>query len=94
MSDESGPAVDSALAAAPPKWSTLREAFRVVLYPRYLRRTLAIALAVGTILFAINQLDVVVRGDATTLVWLKSVVTYVVPFCVSNAGVLVASRRR
>jgi hypothetical protein len=66
----------------------------VVLYPRYLRRTVAIAIVVGTLLFAINQLDVVIRGDATTLVWLKSVLTYLVPFCVSNAGVLVASRRR
>jgi hypothetical protein len=36
----------------------------------------------------------VVRGDATTLVWLKSAVTYLVPFGVSNAGVLVASQRR
>jgi hypothetical protein len=86
--------VDSAADAGLPKWSTSREAIRVVLYPRYLRRTVAIAIVVGTVLFAINQLDVVVRGDATTLVWLKSVATYLVPFCVSNAGVLVASRRR
>jgi hypothetical protein len=78
----------------PPKWSTWREAVGVVLYPRYLRRTAAIAIVVGTVLFAINQLDVVVHGDATTLVWVKSAVTYLVPFCVSNAGVLVASRRR
>jgi hypothetical protein len=69
----------------------LREAVRVVLYPRYLRRTLAIAVTVGTVLFAINQLDVVVRGDATTVVWLKSALTDLVPFCVSNAGVLVAT---
>lgn len=47
---------------------------------------------VGTVLFGINQLDVVLRGDATALVWVKSAVTYLVPFCVSNAGVLVASR--
>jgi hypothetical protein len=32
------------------------------------------------------------RGDATAAVWIKSAVTYLVPFCVSNAGVLVASR--
>jgi len=48
---------------------------------------------VGTILFCINQLDVVVRGKATTVVWIKSAVTYLVPFCVSNMGVLVGSRR-
>jgi hypothetical protein len=65
----------------------------VVLYPPHLRRTVAIALVVRTVLFCINQLDVVVRGDATALVWVKTAITYLVPFCVSNAGVLVASRR-
>ena len=53
---------------------------------------MTIALVVGTVLFCINQLDVVLRGDATTLVWVKSAITYLVPFGVSNAGVLVASR--
>jgi hypothetical protein len=48
---------------------------------------------VGTLLFAINQLDVVLRGDADAVVWAKSAVTYVVPFCVSCAGVLVASHQ-
>jgi hypothetical protein len=44
------------------------------------------------VLFLINQLDVVLRGDATTVVWLKSALTYLVPFVVSNLGVLVATR--
>jgi hypothetical protein len=65
----------------------------VVLYAPHLRRTVAIALVVGTILFAINQLDVVLRGDATAVVWVKAAVTYLVPFAVRNAGVLVATRR-
>jgi hypothetical protein len=76
----------------PPTWSSFREAVRVVLYPPHLRKTVAIALVVGTVLFCINQLDVVIRGDATPLVWTKAAITYFVPFCVSNAGVLVASR--
>jgi hypothetical protein len=63
-----------------------------VLHRPHLRKTAAIAIVVGTVLFGINQLDVVLRGDATTVVWLKSAVTYLVPFCVSNAGVLVATR--
>lgn len=58
----------------------------------HLRRTSVITLIVGTVLFCINQLDVVLRGDATTAVWIKSAVTYVVPFVVSNAGVLVGTR--
>ena len=61
-------------------------------YPPHLRKTITITLVVGTILFCINQLDVVLRGDATAAVWVKSAVTYLVPFCVSNAGVLVATR--
>ncbi|MGQ0618264.1 MAG: nitrate/nitrite transporter NrtS [Acidimicrobiia bacterium] len=80
------------LRAQPPTWSTWAEAARVVLHPPHLGKTVAIALVVGTVLFCINQLDVVLRGDATAVVWLKSGVTYLVPFCVSNAGVLVASR--
>lgn len=40
---------------------------------------------VGTLLFVINQLDVVLRGDATTAMWVKSPVTYLVPFGVANA---------
>jgi hypothetical protein len=79
-------------AASPPPWRTLREAAAVVGYGPHLRQTVTIALVVGTALFCINQLDVVLRGDATAVVWIKSAVTYLVPFGVSNAGVLVASR--
>jgi hypothetical protein len=76
-----------------PTWSTWREAVRVVSYPPHLQRTVTIALIVGTILFAINQLDVVIRGDATTtIVWAKVAITYLVPFAVANAGILIASR--
>jgi hypothetical protein len=79
-------------ATDPPTWSTWPEAARVILYPPHLRKTITIALVVGTVLFCINQLDIVLRGDATAVVWLKSAVTYLVPLCVSNAGVLVASK--
>jgi hypothetical protein len=75
-----------------PTWSTWRDARAVVFHRPHLRKTMTIALVVGTILFCINQLDVVLRGDATPVIWVKVAVTYVVPFCVSNAGVLVASR--
>lgn len=78
--------------SGPPTWSSLTEAVSVVCYPPHLRKTVTIALIVGTVLFCINQLDVVLRGDATVGVWIKSAITYLVPFCVSNAGVLVASR--
>ena len=48
----------------------------------------AVAGVVGTILFAINQRDVVLRGDATAVVWIKTAVTYLVPVAVANAGLL------
>jgi len=83
----------STLTAGPPTWSTWREAPAVVLHQPHLRRTVTIALVVGTVLFCINQLDVVIRGDATALVWLKAALTYAVPFVVSNLGVLTATRR-
>ncbi|HEY8216718.1 MAG TPA: nitrate/nitrite transporter NrtS [Acidimicrobiia bacterium] len=75
-------------------WVTWREAVAVVLDRRHLRSTGTIAFFVGTVLFCINQLDVVLRGDATAWVWVKVGVTYLVPFCVSNAGLLVGTRRR
>ena len=78
----------------PPSWSGWREALGVIAYRPHLRKTMSIALVVGTILFCINQLDVVLRGDANTVVWIKAAITYVVPFVVSNLGVLVASRRQ
>jgi hypothetical protein len=77
---------------APSPWHSPREALAVVCYGPHLRKTVTIALVVGTALFCINQLDVVLRGDATLVIWIKSAVTYLVPFGVSNAGVLVASR--
>lgn len=77
-----------------PIWRTLTDAVHVVTYPPHLRRTLATTLVVGTLLFCINQLDVVLAGDATVTVWLKAALTYVVPFAVSNIGILIATHRQ
>ena len=63
------------------------------MWPANLKRTVATALIVGTILFAINQLNVVLDGDATPLVWIKTGVTYMVPFVVANVGILIATHR-
>ena len=76
-----------------PQWSTWREALAVVAYRPHLRKTIRIALIVGTVIFCINQLDVVLRGHATAATYVKGALTYLVPFCVSNYGILVASRR-
>lgn len=52
------------------------------------RRALRVALVVGTVLFAINQLDVVLRGDVTALVGAKVVLTSFVPYGVSTYSAL------
>jgi len=77
-----------------PEWATWREALAVVRYGPHLRRTITVALIVGTVIFSINQLDVVIRHKATIVTYLKSAFTYLVPFCVSNYGILVATHRR
>ena len=74
-------------------WSTWREIGAVVMCPRHLRRTTAIALLIGSIFFAMNQLAVVLSGDATPVIWLKVALTYLTPFCMSNFGILTATRR-
>jgi len=80
-------------SSQPPSWSRWNEIFRVVVYPPYLKKTVRIALIVGSVLFLINHLDEVVRGQATLAIWIKGAATYLVPFCVANMGVLVAARK-
>lgn len=80
-------------AIGPPTWATARDIPRVVFNRRSLTRTISVALVVGTVLFAINQLDVVMSGTATAGTWIKAATTYLVPFCVANYGVLTATHR-
>ena len=58
-----------------------------------LRRTVRIALVVGVLLTAINQGGVIAAGDATTATWVRCGLNFVVPFLVSNAGLLSGRRR-
>lgn len=83
--------IDSSTAFA---WTTIGDIPRVVFSRQALARTVTVALIVGSILFTINQLDVVLSGKATGVVWFKVGLTYVVPFCVSNYGILSATHRR
>lgn len=55
-------------------------------------RALRVAAVVGTALFAINQLDVVVREGLTALVALKIGLTFAVPYAVSTYSALQVSR--
>ncbi|HEX3272154.1 MAG TPA: nitrate/nitrite transporter NrtS [Ktedonobacterales bacterium] len=57
-------------------------------YPAVFRRALGVAAVVGTILFLINQLDIVLAGHITALVVAKILLTYLVPFSVSTYSAL------
>ncbi|MFI5099593.1 MAG: nitrate/nitrite transporter NrtS [Actinomycetes bacterium] len=80
--------------AKEPTWSVVAEIPAVVLRPQHLRRTICVAVVVGSSFFAMNQLGVILAGRATALVWLKAVLTYLTPLLVSNYGVLSATRRQ
>lgn len=66
-------------------------ALRIILRRENLRRTLTIALVVGIVLTAINHGDRIVSGEVTTGTAIKIGLDFVVPFIVSNLGLL--SRR-
>jgi hypothetical protein len=70
----------------------VRDALGICLRREHLRRTLTIAVVVGTILTAINQADVIARGDATSTTLAKAALNYLVPFVVSNLGLLAGKR--
>ena len=92
-SSAGAPTASESRSSGPPTWSNWHEIPRVVRYPPYLKKTVRITLIVGSLLFFINHLDEVLRGQATLAVWIKGAFTYLVPFCVANMGVLIAARK-
>jgi len=56
------------------------------------RRSFEVALVVGTILVVINQGDAILTGKLTGELILKSVLTYLVPYCVSTYAAVQAIR--
>ena len=71
----------------------LREALAPCLQRRTLRRTSRIALVVGCVLTGINQADVLAEGKGTALTGAKIGLNFLVPFIVSNLGVIAGTRR-
>jgi hypothetical protein len=72
--------------------TVIREAVSFCCQRRSLRRTIGIALVVGVVLTLINQGTVIADGHATTATWLRCLLNFVVPFLVSNAGLLSGRR--
>lgn len=56
--------------------------------PSHLRRTLSTALVVGIVLTAINQGSVLLGGDVGAATYVRCALNFVVPFVVSNVGLL------
>jgi hypothetical protein len=77
-----------------PSWRTYSEAAQLWFAPPTLRKTIKIALVVGTLLSLINQGSVIFGGHATVVTWLRVGLNYLVPFCVSSLGYLSATRAR
>jgi hypothetical protein len=73
----------------------IKTALRQALSPACARRSVLVALVVGTILNLINQGDALVAGAGLT--WWKIALTYIVPFCVATYGAcsmaLITARR-
>ncbi len=63
-------------------------------YSPMIRKALAVAGVVGTILALINQGDLLLTGQLTKRALVKIVLTYSVPFCVSVYSVLAMNRER
>lgn len=80
-----------AFGAGRPARRCLRHA---ILFPDVRDRAVRVALVVGVILFAINQADVVLRGEATPLVAAKVALTFLVPYAVSTFSALEVNRLR
>jgi hypothetical protein len=78
---------------AQPSWRTYGEAARLWLARPTLRKTIKIALVVGTLLSLINQGSVIFGGHATAVTCVRVGLNYLVPFCVSSLGYLSATPR-
>ncbi len=60
--------------------------------PEVVARAVKVALIVGTALTLINQGDRLIAGMAPN--WIKMVLTYLIPYCVSTHGAVTAMRDR
>lgn len=65
-----------------------------LMYGPMLARSLVICLIVGTILTAINQGNLILRGDFPMALAWKVPLTYSVPFCVATCGAILNARSK
>ncbi|HYR93539.1 MAG TPA: nitrate/nitrite transporter NrtS [Methylomirabilota bacterium] len=70
----------------------LRCTRHAIVFPRVRDRALQVAAVVGLVLFAINQLDVVMQTGLTAVVAAKILLTFAVPYSVSTYSALQVNR--
>jgi hypothetical protein len=78
--------------APPSLWHALLARLRLICKPRVVRKALLAAGLVGTLLVALNQGDVLLSGHVTTRVLVESLMTLLIPFCVTMLGAFLNSR--
>lgn len=85
-----GPPLPESTSPTPtrPARSSIGEALALVSSGPILRRSLIVALIVGTLLSVINQLSVITSGEATGATWVRIAANYAIPFVVSSIGAL------
>ncbi len=71
--------------------SSWRPRLALVCSRQVVRRALMAAVLVGSVLIILNQGDIFLSGDITQRVILKSLVTPIIPFCVTMLGALLNS---
>jgi hypothetical protein len=77
-----------AMTARSPYEGGTHEALAYCLRRKHLRRTTRIAFVVGLVLTAVNQGAVILAGDTSTLTWVRIAANFLIPFVVSNLGLL------
>jgi hypothetical protein len=65
---------------------------RLICKPRVMRKAFLAAGLVGTLLVALNQGDIWVSGHVTRRILMKSLLTPIIPFCVTLLGAFLNSR--
>jgi hypothetical protein len=83
----------AALRGPVPRRARVSVALEICCARPTLRRTIRIAAVVGLVLTAINEGDGLVRGAFSAATGIKIVFNFLVPFVVSNLGVLAGTRR-
>src|SRR5262249_24409613 len=79
-------------AEEPVRWTTPRQAFGLFCRGATFSVAAPVALVVGTVLSLVNQLHVVVEGDATWATWVRIAANYAEPYTVASIGFLSARR--